>query len=81
MDVPGGFGERLRAVRKALGLCQDELARKMGVNAITVSRWELGKAQPEPANVAAAAKALCVGRAWLLWGDGKAPKVVGGDHA
>jgi HTH-type transcriptional regulator/antitoxin HipB len=38
------FGERLRALRRAKGLRQDELADRIGVTRMTISRLERGEA-------------------------------------
>ena len=35
-------GERLRALRKAKGLTQEQLAERFFVSSRTVSRWETG---------------------------------------
>jgi transcriptional regulator with XRE-family HTH domain len=42
----GGVGVRLRASRRAAGLTQKQLAEAIGVEAITVSRWERGVTMP-----------------------------------
>lgn len=39
------FGDRLRKAREAAGLEQADMARKFGVSAAAVSKWERG-AQP-----------------------------------
>ena len=39
--------EKLLTLRKRSGLSQEALAEKLGVSRQTVSRWELGTAQPE----------------------------------
>jgi DNA-binding transcriptional regulator YiaG len=44
----------IRTVREALGMTQVELAERVGVDSMTVSRWERGTVRPSPA----AAKAL-----------------------
>lgn len=36
----------IKAVRKKMGLTQDELAHKLGVSWGTVARWEAGKNKP-----------------------------------
>lgn len=45
-------GERIRALRKRLGLSQVELAALLGVSNVTVNRWEHDRALPEPATIA-----------------------------
>jgi transcriptional regulator with XRE-family HTH domain len=39
-------GERLRIARRSVGLTQKRLAAELGVEAITVSRWERGVTTP-----------------------------------
>src|SRR5947207_4964129 len=51
-NVPPSPGY-LRSLREALGLTQSELARKLGVNKLTVSRWERGELRPRPSSVRA----------------------------
>lgn len=38
--------ERIRELRKLRGLSQEELARIVGVERSTVSKWETGEAKP-----------------------------------
>ncbi len=40
------MGSRLRAARRGAGLTQKQLAAELGVEAITVSRWERGVTSP-----------------------------------
>lgn len=42
MEDKKGFGQRLRAFRKDVGLTQKELAVKIGVSAQVISNWERG---------------------------------------
>ena len=42
----GGVGERLRTARRSAGLTQKQLAEALGVESITVSRWERGVTTP-----------------------------------
>lgn len=41
-----GVGSHLRAARRGAGLTQKQLAEELGVEAITVSRWERGATSP-----------------------------------
>ena len=43
----------LISLREALGLTQAELGRKIGVNKLTVSRWERGELRPSAASIGA----------------------------
>ena len=42
----GGVGARLRTARRSAGMTQRQLADELGVEAITVSRWERGVTSP-----------------------------------
>jgi transcriptional regulator with XRE-family HTH domain len=42
----GSVGGRVRAARRAAGLTQKQLAEELGVEPITVSRWERGVTSP-----------------------------------
>ncbi len=42
----GELGERLRTARRSAELTQQELAEALGVESITVSRWERGVTTP-----------------------------------
>ncbi len=44
-DTPG-VGARLRVARRSAGLTQKQLAVELGVESITVSRWERGVTMP-----------------------------------
>lgn len=41
------MGKRIKAVRRALGLSQGDVAQVLGVTSITVSRWETGTQAPD----------------------------------
>lgn len=54
------FPGRLRELREAVGLTQDQLARAAGVKRGAVARWEAGDREPVWSNVVALAAALGV---------------------
>jgi transcriptional regulator with XRE-family HTH domain len=54
------FGPRLRSLREAAGLTQQQLADRVGVKWESVSRWERGTREPSWGNVLALGKALGV---------------------
>lgn len=55
----GGFGERLRPIREAAGLTQEELATRAGLTAKGIAAIERGRRQrPYPNTIAAIADAL-----------------------
>jgi DNA-binding transcriptional regulator YiaG len=43
--VPGVTGQQVRTLRKAAGLTQGGLARRLGVRRTTVYRWESGRSR------------------------------------
>jgi len=43
-------GERIRALRRHLGLTQQEMAGKLGTRQQTISEWELGLYRPRGAS-------------------------------
>lgn len=45
----------LRGLRVGAGLTQEQLAKKLGVTHISVSRWETGQAIPSPRYIKAMA--------------------------
>lgn len=47
------FGDNLKALRKRKKISQEVLAEKVGVSRQSVSKWELGEAYPEMANILA----------------------------
>ena len=53
------YSEKVKNAREKLLLTQDEMAIELGVNAITVCRWETGKSEPNMK----AKKAIQIGRA------------------
>ena len=55
-----------KLLRKSQGLTQEALAKKIGVNPITVSQWERGKYSPTASNVPKVAKALGITPKQLL---------------
>jgi transcriptional regulator with XRE-family HTH domain len=55
-----GFGGRLKALREAAGLSQEQLAHRAGCSTFTVSRLERGTQDPAWPLVVALAKALGV---------------------
>lgn len=46
----------ITTLREALGLTQEQLGERIGVDKMTVARWEWGKARPSPASLAAMEK-------------------------
>lgn len=62
----GKLGENLRAARKMLGLTQEQVAERSGVQAGEISRIEAGKRDPQVSTVLKLAKAVEVRPGQLL---------------
>ena len=60
------LGERMRIIRKAAGLKQNEVAEKIGVAPSTYSLYESGDREPNLATIGAIAAALDVSPAYLV---------------
>lgn len=60
------LGDKIYSCRKKAGMSQEVLAEKVGVSRQAISKWEIGTAVPELANVAALAKIFGVTTDWLL---------------
>jgi DNA-binding transcriptional regulator YiaG len=41
-------GIEIRGIRRALGLRQEDFAKKLGVHQTTVARWETDRIEPSP---------------------------------
>lgn len=54
------LGSRIKAFREALGWTQGDLAGRVGVHVMTLSRWELDKNQPKGEEIVGLAKSLGV---------------------
>ena len=70
------FGDRVTAAREALGLSQEELAKKLGVKLKTVRGWEYDLSEPRANKLQMMAGLMNVSIMWLLNGEGD-----GLDHA
>lgn len=65
-----GFAERLRSLREARGLTQDDIARGLDVSRPTVSSWESGKIYPRLQRLDKLAALLGTTSYYLMNGDG-----------
>jgi len=87
-NEPESFGHRVRASRQRLRMpdgrrwTQGDLAKAVGVERNTVSRWENGGMLPkDPAIIAVLARVLRVSTDWLLGGLGIPHHVQGGPES
>ncbi|GEM_PF-930788 len=66
-----GFPERLKKLRQALGLSQKELAERLGLHIMTISRYERGKINPSFKFIELLKEKFKVNPQWLLSGEGQ----------
>lgn len=64
-QIVNTFALNVKAARKSKGLTQRQLGDLVGVDTLTVSRWERGAVRPTIANLAALCKALGKDMAWF----------------
>lgn len=62
--------DRIRALRKQLGLNQTEFGAKIGVKQTTIAGYERGSSTPLDAVVSAICREFGVSESWLRTGDG-----------
>ena len=70
MDRDMQIAERIRAWRHALGLTQDEFAKRAGIPKRTLVGYENSEREPGAAALSAIAKTGC-NMTWLLTGEGE----------
>lgn len=63
--------ERIRALRKRLGLTQEEFAAKIRVNRSVVANMELGRSTIADSMIALISKTFGISEDWLRTGDGE----------
>lgn len=65
------FGDRLAAAREAAGMEQSALARRLGVKASTIRKWEEDLSEPRANRLSIMAGILGVSMGWLIDGSGE----------
>ena len=65
------MGERIKKLRKALGLTQKEFGRRIGVKPNTIGTYEIGRNEPIDAVVALICREFDVNEHWLRTGEGE----------
>jgi transcriptional regulator with XRE-family HTH domain len=74
-DQPTGFAHRLKALREAAGLTQEQLAERTGLYKFSIAKLEQGVQEPSWPTVLALAKALGVDcRAFVPSGEMAEPR-------
>lgn len=64
------MSDRIRSRRAALGVTQEDLAKKVGVSRVSISQWERGDTSPKGENLHRLAAALKTRPEWLIEGKG-----------
>lgn len=64
------LGERIKELRKALGLTQKEFGERLGVKPNTIGTYEIGRNEPIDAVVALLCREFNVNETWLRTGEG-----------
>ncbi len=72
------FGDRLAGAREAVGMTAEDLARRLGVKAATLDRWENDLVEPRANRLSVLAGLLNVSLRWLLTGEGEGLPPPGG---
>jgi transcriptional regulator with XRE-family HTH domain len=70
MDEIATIGERLRKVRRRLGMTQKEFAEALGVHPMTLSKYESGKWKPSEKFLRLLEAKFGINYDWLLYGRG-----------
>lgn len=63
--------ERLKEIRKALGLTQKEFAARIGIKQNTIAQYEIGRNEPIDAVVSLICREYGVDEVWLRTGEGE----------
>ena len=70
-EVDSTVKDRIKAVRKALGLTQQALADRLGIKQNTVAQYEIGRNEPIDAVVTLLCREFRVNETWLRTGEGE----------
>lgn len=65
------MGERIKALRKALGLTQQEFADRLGIKRATIAHYEVGRNEPIDAIITLICREYDVDEVWLRTGVGE----------
>jgi transcriptional regulator with XRE-family HTH domain len=66
LSAAGSFPERLASARRALGLSQRKMAKKLGVDPATLMGWEAGRHKPTGKSLDAIARVLQTRQRWRV---------------
>lgn len=65
------MGERIKELRKALGLTQKEFGERLGVKPNTIGTYEIGRNEPIDAVISLICREFSVNETWLRTGVGE----------
>lgn len=65
------MGERIKILRKTLGLTQKEFGERIGVKPNTIGTYEIGRNEPIGAVIGLICREFRVNERWLQTGEGK----------
>lgn len=65
------MGERIKKLRRALGLTQKEFGERIGVKSNTIGTYEIGRNDPIDAVVSLICREFSVSEHWLRTGEGE----------
>lgn len=65
------LNERLKSLRKALGLTQQKFAERIGVKQNTIAQYEIGRNMPIETVISLICKEFDVNEDWLRYGTGE----------
>mgnify|MGYP001096971268 CR=1 FL=1 len=70
--IRGGddVNERIKKLRKALGLTQEKFAERLGIKRNTVATYEIGRNEPIDAVISLICREYGVNEVWLRTGEG-----------
>ena len=72
--------ERIKKLRKSLGLTQQEFSDRIKVKRNTVATYEMGRSMPSDAAISLICREFNVNETWLRTGDGEMFKPVNRDQ-
>ncbi|TRD23065.1 helix-turn-helix domain-containing protein [Palleronia caenipelagi] len=70
-DESATFGDRLTDARRAVGMSQEELCRRLGIKLTTLEKWENDISEPRANRLSMLSGVLNVSLPWLITGDGE----------
>lgn len=70
-DDVSTFGDRLARARDHAGMNQSDLARRLGVKAVTIKNWETDRSEPRANRLQMLSGLLNVSIIWLMTGEGE----------